>query len=198
MTVLPTLAGAVNGSAIGTTERGEVVGGNILGTGEQHAVLWTDGRILDLGPGQALGYDEQGQVLIESVDSTGHLVRFISDHGRRLTLPAGVTDIAGLSLDGQVYGTYQPAGSTNQHGFLLRRGTLIDLGGFSPNAVNACGQVLGTINGGGAGVWFRSQTTALVPVSSRGDAHPVAINDRGLVAGTSGFDTATVWQVPAR
>lgn len=198
MTVLPTLDGSTYDLAGGPNKRGELAGYSVLATGI-HAVLWTGGRTVDLGPGQAIGLDDQGQVLIESVDAQGHQYRYIWDHGHRLALPAGVTDIAGLTQDGVVFGMYQPTGSATQHGFLWNHGRLVDLGNFSPSALNGHGQIVGGIpNGGGAAVWYHGRVTMLLPVAGRGDARPMLINDSGLVAGFTGLDTATVWSVPPR
>jgi probable HAF family extracellular repeat protein len=102
-----------------------------------------------------------------------------------------------LNDSGQVAGTYLPAGSAQEHGFLWRNGALTDLGSLSPVSLNDNGQVLaGSTTGYGlAYVWDHGNVTRLLPQNGT-VAVPAFFNGNGLVAGTSGTDTATAWQLP--
>ncbi|QWF84905.1 hypothetical protein [Amycolatopsis sp. CA-230715] len=199
MQVLPALPGTTGGTAALVNDRGDIAGVNVLATGGRHAVLWRGGKVVDLGPGWPVSLDQDGRLLVESVDAEGNAYRFIWVDGNRVTPPAGVTDIDGLGEHDQVFGRYQPNGSAERRGFLWYGSEFVDLGPFSPTSVNARGQVLGRGSTDGvAGVWYRGRITALLPVPGRGKANPIRINDGGLVAGSTGWDTATVWTVPVR
>ncbi|GAA5152236.1 MULTISPECIES: hypothetical protein [Amycolatopsis] len=194
MTVLPALAGAEYDNPGFVNDRGDVAGYSSLGTGV-HAVLWTGGRVVDLGPGRVTALDEQGRVLVDGTDEQGQVSRFLWDHGRRIALPTGVT---GLGERGEIFGTYQPSGASSEHGFLWYQDRFVDLGNFVPSAAHGFGPVLGSVPGSGAALWYRGRTTALLPVPDRGDARPMFVNGSGLVVGDTGNDTATAWVVPLR
>lgn len=197
MTVLPTLSGSYYDTANLLDDQGDAAGYSVLTSGVEHAVLWTNGTIQDLGPGHAVALNGLGQVLVQGVDAQGHTYPFIWDHGKTITFPATVTTATALNDNGQVVGTYVPTGTTQQHGFLWQAGTITDLGTLSPVDVNDNGQVLASSSTtyGLAFGWDRGTVTQLLPVSGA-VAMPTVINATGFVAGTSGQDTATVWQLP--
>lgn len=191
MTALPTLPGSYYDTAAAINERGDIAGDSMVSPRTEHAVVWTADGIVDLGPGQMIGLNERGQVLVDATPP------FIWYRGGKTALPDNVTAVAAINDHGQVAGTYLPAGSATRHGFLWDDGRLTDLGTLSPVALNAHGQVLARslTEFGLAYVWDHGQVTQLV--SALGYVViPVAINDHGLVAGASGFDTAAVWQLP--
>jgi probable HAF family extracellular repeat protein len=74
------------------------------------------------------------------------------------------------------------------HGFLWRRGKMLDLGLFRPVNINNKGQVVGTLdNQNTAYLWFKGTLTNLGTLGGL-SSYPTAINDRGQVVGMS--DTA--------
>ena len=197
MSVLPTLSGSYYDIPELLNDQGEAAGYSVLTSGVQHAVLWSDGAIQDLGPGRAVALNDLGEVLVEGVNAQGNTYPFIWDDGTKITFPASVAAATALNDNGQVVGTYTPAGSTQQHGFLWDNGAITDLGTLSPVALNDNGQVLAssTTTYGLAYVWDHGAVTRLLPVSGT-VAMPTAISNSGLVVGTSGLDTATAWQLP--
>jgi probable HAF family extracellular repeat protein len=58
MTDLGTLGGR-NSWAYAINADGEIVGASERASGEEHAVMWKGGRIIDLGPGRALGINDE-------------------------------------------------------------------------------------------------------------------------------------------
>lgn len=201
MTILPTLAGSYYDAPSLLDDQGDAAGYSVLSSGVQHAVLWTGGTIQDLGPGRAVGLNSLGQVLVQGVDAQGSTRVFVWDHGSETLLPATVTSAAAINDNGQVAGEYQPAGANQAHGFLWSAGRLTDLGTLSPVALNDKGQVLASSSStyGAAFVWDQSALTQLLPApgAPAATAMPTAITDTGLVTGTCGLDTATVWQLPS-
>lgn len=190
MTALPTLPGSRYDSARAINERGEIAGYSMV-SGTMHAVVWSPGGIVDLGPGRTIGLNERGQVLVDAA------APFVWDHGVTTAIASSSTAVAAINDRGQVAGTYLPTGSTTRHGFLWDHGRLADLGTLSPTALNTHGQVLASslTTFGQAYVWDHGQVTQLLPAS--GDVViPMVINDHGLITGTSGLDNAAVWQLP--
>ncbi|HET9171073.1 MAG TPA: hypothetical protein VFN97_16665 [Actinospica sp.] len=136
LTVLPGLGGTDDG--VGRMNQA----GQIIGYSGGDAVLWTDGKPTDLGVGYAEALNNRGQVILEYTDGSGVVDYFLYDHGRKTALPAG--DVASaLNDEGQIIGSYTPAGASTQHGFVWRDGKQTDLGaGVSPAAINDRGQIL--------------------------------------------------------
>jgi probable HAF family extracellular repeat protein len=197
MSVLPTLPGSYYDLPSLLNAAGSAAGYSVLPSGTPHAVLWANGTIQDLGLGRAIALNSLGQVLVQGVDSQGNAHPFVWDHGRKTTFPATVISATALNDIGQVAGTYLPAGTAQEHGFLWQNGALTDLGALSPVGLNNAGQVLAgsTTTYGLAFVWDHGTVTQLL--SEDGTvAMPAMINGNGLVAGTSGVDTATAWQLP--
>lgn len=198
MTILPTLDGSYYDAPGLLDDQGDAAGYSVLSSGVEHAVLWTSGTIEDLGPGRAVGLSGLGQVLVQGTDAQGSTRVFVWDHGSETTLPATVTSAAAINDNGQVVGEYEPAGATRQHGFLWSSGHMTDLGTLSPVALNDKGQILASDSAtyGVAFVWDQGNITQLLPTSAGSTAMPTDITDNGLVTGTSGLDSATVWQLP--
>jgi probable HAF family extracellular repeat protein len=198
MTILPTLDGSYYDAPSLLDDQGDAAGYSVLSSGVQHAVLWTGGAIEDLGPGRAVGLNSLGQVLVQGVDAQGSTRVFVWDHGSETTLPATVTAAAAINDSGQVAGEYEPAGATQEHGFLWSDGQMTDLGTLSPVALNDKGQVLASSSSayGVAFVWDRAGVTELLPAAGASTVMPTAITDSGLITGTCGLDSATIWQLP--
>lgn len=197
MRVLPTLPGSYYDMANLLNAAGNAAGYSVLPSGTPHAVLWVNGTIQDLGLGRAVALNNLGQVLVQGVDPQGNTYPFIWDHGRKITFPPAVITATALNDAGQVAGTYLPAGTAQEHGFLWAQGALTDLGALSPVSLNDEDQILaGSTTGYGlAFVWDHGSVTQLLPPDGT-VAMPTLLNGNGLVAGTSGVDTATAWQLP--
>lgn len=196
MKVLPTLPGSYYDMPTVLNAAGNTAGYSVLPSGTPHAVVWVNGTIQDLGLGRAIALNSLGQVLVQGVDAQGRSFPFIWDHGKKITFPATVLTATALNDSGQVAGTYLPAGATAEHGFRWQKGVLTDLGALSPVSLNGQGQVLAdsATTYGLAFVWDHGSVTQLLPEVGA-VAMPTLINDNGLVAGTSGEDTATAWQL---
>lgn len=197
MRVLPTMPGSYYDVPNLLNASGTAAGYSVLPSGTPHAALWVNGTIQDLGLGRAIGLNNLGQVLVEGVDPQGRTYPFLWDHGRKITFPASVLAATALNDRGQVAGTYLPAGTAQEHGFLWCGGALTDLGLLAPVSLNNEGQVLAgsTTSYGLSFLWDHGTVTALLPKDGT-VAMPTLLNDDGLIAGTSGVDTATAWRLP--
>jgi probable HAF family extracellular repeat protein len=171
--------------------------GQIIGTSRQHAVLWENGRMIDLGQGQGRpdAINERGQIL-------GGWGRYIWQDGkvRKLGFSA-----AAINNRGQVVGAISVAsggtravmwqkGRITDLGPPWQKGKITTLGDGYPVDINDRGDVLGQ----------RLEATGLRVILWRngteidlGPGSPAAINERGQVTGftntpTGGF--AFLWQ----
>jgi len=187
----------------------------------EHAVLWIDGRIRDLGtfPGsnisEATGINDPGEVVGFSVP---HAFLWSRHEGMRDlgTLPGGgYSQALAINARGEVVG-YSDAAHGNWHGFVWTRfkgmQPLPFLSGdnsASANGINDRGQIVG---GSGKGfsrefavLWDRHdggdgenldgedfRVESLGALPGQGWSTAFAINDRGQVVGWSGF-RAFLW-----
>jgi probable HAF family extracellular repeat protein len=189
--------------------RGQVVGGSGVG-GYYRAFLWEEGRITDLGafPGTscfATAINERGQVVGHCWTSDGYISGgFLWEAGVMKALNGFIP--YAINAHGQIVGTSpQPA--------LWENGVVTDVGGLPgawysyPTAINNAGQVIGGSFVGDtmrytqrAFLWERGEVTDLGALGGdRSETVPVAINDRGEIAGTSlmsdGYSShAFLWQ----
>jgi probable HAF family extracellular repeat protein len=196
LTELPGLGGTYSGP-VAMNQAGQVAGYSATASGGEDAVLWTDGEITDLGPGQVIALNDLGEVLVQVSPVTGPAYLYLWDRGTRIDLPAGVT-ADDLNDQGQVVGTYTPAGAATQDGFVWQRGTLTDLGTENPVAINDRGQILAVTDDNGrygSVVLDHGVTITLTPTSGP-SATPALISDGGWVAGTTeATASATAWQL---
>ncbi|MFN7994097.1 MAG: hypothetical protein U0Q18_10865 [Bryobacteraceae bacterium] len=158
VSVIPTFGGSFS-YAYAVNNRGHVVGTAAL-TGDlsQHAFLWYDGAIHDLGvlPGDALsvatGINDRDQVVgvsFPSDFSAGH--GFIWERGRMRALGSlggSWTSTSKINNRGQVVGNSNLPGDTEYHAFRWQGGVFTDLGTLGgPNSdahnINELGQVIG-------------------------------------------------------
>lgn len=173
--------GANYSEAHAVNERKQVVGYNLTSNGEMHAFLWQDGTMSDLPPsggpsgayginaaGQAVGFGPTGAVLWEN--------GMVKDLG---TL-GGASDARAINSRGQVVGSSSVFGS-GSHAFLWENGMMVDLGtvpggvASEGNAINAAGQVAGSVYADGAfhaALWDQG-----------------TINDLGTLGGQHSFGT---------
>ena len=180
-------------------ELGDAVGwSETAGSDSEHAVLWRDGRLIDLGilPGseftasRAYGLNNLGQVVGISFEvSTFHIAAMLWENGQLADFPAGYSDCVPVAInnDGAILARCRGAA------VILHDGQATNIGGLPgypenlPAGINDAGVVAGTLRDGqGHSIpyrWTRGTLTplALPPGSTSGGA--AAINaqrrDRG-------------------
>jgi probable HAF family extracellular repeat protein len=203
MTAL-TLGGA-SSSADVINERGQVAGTSYTVSGDQHAFLWSNGRIADLGTlggsySYAYGLNNDGDVTGISQTATGEEHVFLWKHGTMrdlgpLGVPAAINDAEQIALSG-------PAPGTDGHAFVWQRGNLSDLGdlGYVPGlsharAMNQSGQVVGYSPApSGFNHAFLGQSRrpmvdlGTLRADQSGSSDAVDVNRRGHVVGTASSD----------
>jgi probable HAF family extracellular repeat protein len=193
------------------SNRGHVVGCKTR-NGVTRAVIWTNGRLRELGmlrkravecavavndAGDAVGYSHSDQY------GPGHTRRAILWRGGRLIvlgpLP-GLTedDVVGINAAGAVLGSSWDF-SGNFGAFLWRHGKVNRLGDFSPTGLNNAAQVVGQAIRGGrshAVLWENGRLRDLHPLGADSSGG-VRISNTGLVTGhlhtQRGENHAFVW-----
>ena len=208
-TPLGALGSGVAATASGINEAGQVVGYAALTTPPSgyHAVLWSNGSIVDLTPelppnesAAATAINESGQVVANIIYGTA----FLWQNGTRTPLGhlgggvSAATDIndSGVIVGGSYNGEMTPLGLM-QRPFVWQNGVMSDLGLFagdddgSAQAINNAGQIVGSSGRMDpdtyesfyrAFVHAEGVMTAL-PVPSA-EAYASDINDAGVVVGT--------------
>ena len=190
-------------SAADINRRGQIVGSSAPASGHGHAVLWQNGKIIDLGTlggrdSGASAINDIGQVIGTSLTAKpARTHAFIWQAGRMTdlgTLGGKSSRPRALNEHGQVVGeSYTANGAV--HAFLWDAGKMTDLGTLGgPDSyaadINDRGQVVGTSSTAGgkqhAFLWQRGKMTDLGTLGSRyPGSGAVAINDGGQVVGTS-------------
>ena len=146
-----------SGSAAAINERGQVVGTNGTAGGKQHAFLWQNGKMTDLGTlggrdSGASAINAHGQVVGTSLTSAPqHVHAFLWENGKMKdlgTLGGKSSRPRALNDRGQVVGESFTAGGA-VHAFLWRNGKMIDLGTLGgsdsfASGVDDRGQVVGS------------------------------------------------------
>jgi hypothetical protein len=146
--VLPQVPGAQDGQVVGTDGDHR-----LAGMSGGHAMIWTDGRLTDLGPGKAYDVDRSG-VAVGTDDGgnvfTGHATIWHGRASARLPEPAGITAsvAVGIADSGVIAGIGW--GSDGVQGLAWASGpahrvrllTLGD-GGVQVNGVSAAGLIVG-------------------------------------------------------
>lgn len=207
---LPTLPGWWHSHAAAINERGQIVGwrGNKPSgsdaVGVQHAVLWQNGRITDLGTlggtsSEATAINERGQIAGWSQTKTGDLHAFLWHRGKMTDLGAGGSEAA-MNDHGQIVSGRETA-SGNSRAVLWSDGRMRDLGTLGgavseATAINDRGQIIGRSqvrrNLYRAFVWQNGE------MSDLGTRWATALNDRGQIVGATGIKSgkthAYLWQ----
>jgi probable HAF family extracellular repeat protein len=98
--------------------RGQIVGASATGAGDQHAFMWQNGKMRDLGTlggkdSSALAINDQGQIVGQSTLPSGIQHAFVWQNGR-------MTDLGTLG------GTTSFAGAINERGQIVGSATLKD------------------------------------------------------------------------
>ena len=192
-----------SGSAAAVNARGQVVGTNGTAEGKQHAFLWQNGKMRDLGTlggrdSGASAINASGQVIGTSLTSKPqHVHAFIWKDGKMTdlgTLGGKSSRPRALNDRGQVVGESFTA-SGMVHAFLWQNGKMTDLGTLGgsdsfASGINDRGQVVGsssTSNGSQhAFLWQSGKMTDLGTLGAHfTSSSATAINGRGQVVGTS-------------
>jgi probable HAF family extracellular repeat protein len=222
ITDLVTLRGG-NGSSYATAinERGHVVGLSDTTGGKEHAFLWANGKMRDLGAlrgrnSAATDINELGQIVGSSFtrDESGRLDEsraILWENGRIRALPSPrgrAAQAAAINEKGETVGfvetdEYGP----DRHAVLWQNGSLLDIGsGADPDSeatsINERTQVLGvsgTIDPNGVMfkssgfLWENGAMRSLGTLALGWNGWMGAINDRGQVVGQR-RGHATVWE----
>ena len=185
VTTLPLPAGYTETYAFALNNTGMVVGYAVRENGHRHAVLWRNGRVVDVGAFPADGYyceafgvNDLGQIVGWSSGGA-----FLWQDGKMQGLPQLSHDYPdmvafGINNQGQIVGEAD-GNSSRRHAFLWQRGTTYDLNGLIPadsgwilkeaRAINSHGQVVGWGSHEG-----KKRAFLLTPV-----ARPTAMSGRG-------------------
>jgi uncharacterized membrane protein len=214
------IAGDQPSSAEDVNARGTVVGGVVVGEGEQartRPYTWTHGRLRLLdspntdGSSFAVGINRRGDVLVQADGGTRLRAR---GHWREFAATGAVAlNDAGDALLSAPF--LQDLASPNR-ALLWRDGRLLDLvppgtlPGWAvfPTALNDAGQVLLRVYGEnlatveGSFVWTDGRFVQLQPSQPDGIVEPMILDDRGRASGRAGppggLATPAVWDHDGR
>jgi probable HAF family extracellular repeat protein len=201
---LGTLGGKNTSSvAFAVNNEGQIVGWSETRSGREHAFLWQNGKMRDLGTlggkeSRAWDINDRGQVIGEAetkaTDADGDPVShgFLWQNGKMRDL--GDLRVFGINERGQIVGDWRG------HAFLWENGRLRDLGTFggessSADAINDRGQVVGCweepVARLHAFVWQSGRKAISLPR----DSCATDVNERGQVVGHWHFPShAFLWQ----
>jgi probable HAF family extracellular repeat protein len=221
-TYLPVLAPTYSSVADAINNRGQIVGYSRLRNGKDHAILWANGKIRDLGTLRH-GRDESEANAINAACQivgsswSGHDGEFTNEHaflwqkGRMRdlgTLPGGrQSDAWGINDRGQIVGSSTTTRGS-WHAVIWKNGKIRDLGivrsGQSEAAgITNRGQIVGqyttsptSFARSRAFLWQAGRTTRLPSLGGTASAAS-AINDQGQIVGESetpaGDPHAVLW-----
>jgi probable HAF family extracellular repeat protein len=201
--VLPTLT-EYGGSARAVNNRGEVVGTSSVNPTEPHPVIWANGVVTDLLPGNpAIGVanDVNDQGVVAATDGASVIVW---KDGRATSL-----GIAGephdINKSGGVVGSYYPSGEIArgpQNGFYYKDGVLHDIGSLGNNLTAASGVNDKGVVVGYSRLPFSSTDHAVVwengvlrDLGTLGGTNSYALDvtDHGVVVGTADAADGSFW-----
>lgn len=204
---LGTLGGTYS-AAFEINSSGQAVGYAQDAEGVQHAALWGNSGIVDLGDldpvwptnSAAYGINDAGQVVGNSGTSNPAQLAhaFLWNNGSMQdlgTLGGDYSSATAINTDGHVVGTSKVSGGTSLHAFLWQSGAMQDLGALGWNSsyandINDDGQVVGTLQTGQnyhAFIWANGQMQDLndqIPTDSGWVlTEAQAINDKSQIVG---------------
>jgi probable HAF family extracellular repeat protein len=204
--------------AFGLNNQGQVVGRAAVQSGETHAVLWQDGRLVDLGtiPGgqysEAYAINDRGQVVGWSTIDQSTCTAFDGCWHAFHWEDGIMTDLLGLDPRFQSYayslndkGQIVGISATQDYPFgdfrpvLWHNGSIVDLGkpegatNAYTNGVNAMGDAAGSATFADGStvplVWSRGSRTELPRPPGTTFTEARKINNRGQIVGTDGTNT---------
>ena len=211
ITDLGTLGGT-GSAASGINALGQVVGdASLTGDVNQHATLYSAGKLTDLGTlggtgSGANGINATGQVTGYAFKANGDIRAFLYSNGAMTDLGTFVTATGATSVGyainaaGQIAGSSDlvVAGNPTEHAFLYTAGVMKDLGTLGGNSsrgygINASGQTVGDadVTGFIPSHAFLYSGATLKDLGTLGGASSsaTAINDAGQIVGNSEIAT---------
>jgi probable HAF family extracellular repeat protein len=188
-------------TAEGINDSGEITGIFATSSGEEHAYIYSNGNVTDLGAltggrnSYGLAINNNGQVTGWSDAAAGGPYGFLYSNGTMVnigTLSTGGTADAlptDINNNGQVVGNSEVANTGYEHAFLYTGGAMVDLGALpgqsfsSAQGINESGQVVGWSSPGGGILYaFLYSAEKMTDIGGPG-SFATSINDNGQVAG---------------
>ncbi len=200
-TPLGNLPGASDSIAYAINSSGQAVGSSYRAGGGTTPILWQDGQIVDLIPGQLMAYaeahdiNESGQIVgAAGLDTVGIAQAFLWEDGNVIDLgtlpglpPNHDHEARAINDLGQV------VGHAGDHGFIWQDGEMSPLGtipggiGTIPYDINNAGQVVGADPIHSAILWENGVIVDLhnlIPSNSGWElVRATSINDLGCIVG---------------
>lgn len=185
---------AVNGST-------QVIGYGALANGNQHAFLFANGVLTDLGTlGQqqswALGLNDAG-TLVGNAGASSVTTTFISTNGNTTALPGTFTEVAGINNSGLIAGASLASSQPHATVYNGTSFTVLETSAFRSwaTAINSAGDIAGRMyaTSGGPLQGFIYSCGTLTNLGTLGGAGTTVygMNDTGQIVGnsqTSGSD----------
>jgi probable HAF family extracellular repeat protein len=175
--------------------RGQAVGwSDVTSVGTNHAILWEDGRVVDLGllPGDDLSYafgiNDRGQIVGASSDLTrGTQHAVLWQDGRMIPLSPPDPDCYAIDINnhGEIAGTCEDVPVVWRDGDMVPIGLLPGFSSAIANAINDKGAIVGsTIDFALVQSGFLWQDGRLIELADSGVTMvPFDVNDHGQVVG---------------
>ena len=184
------------GSAYGINDEGQIVGSSSGSRGYDHAFLWEDGIMHDLGTlggrtSVAHGINEQGQVVGVSQVPSGRRHAFLWSNGTMRDLGTLTRDEAPESFAQAINDKGEVVGYDGGRAFIWQHGTMTDLNTALSSlafGINNAGQVVGTSSTIGATALLAVRWTAPPVSGSWATRTPLPSAQRGsATAGANGL-----------